>query len=57
MVNIRNVLGLATALILVLVVVPPVNANDWTFDDVERVVAISDIHGAYGAMVLSLIHI
>ena len=29
-------------------------AGEWTFDDVERVVAISDIHGAYGAMVKTL---
>lgn len=25
-------------------------AEDWQFEDVERIVAISDIHGAYGAM-------
>ncbi len=30
------------------------NAADWTFDDVSRVVALSDVHGAYEAMVRTL---
>lgn len=29
-------------------------ANPWQFDDVERVVAIADIHGAYEPMVATL---
>jgi len=29
-------------------------ASEWQFNDVDRVVAISDIHGAYGAMVRTL---
>jgi hypothetical protein len=29
-------------------------ASQWTYDDVERVVAISDIHGAYDAMVSTM---
>ena len=32
----------------------PVAAKDWTFNNVERVVAIADIHGAYDAMVSTL---
>ncbi|MEJ2171207.1 MAG: metallophosphoesterase [Woeseiaceae bacterium] len=32
----------------------PARAAEWTFDGVERVVAISDIHGDYGAMVQTL---
>ena len=30
------------------------NASQWHFDDIDRVVAISDIHGAYGPMVATL---
>jgi hypothetical protein len=30
------------------------NASQWQFDDIDRVVAISDIHGAYGPMVATL---
>lgn len=33
---------------------PAASASQWQFDDIERVVAISDIHGAYGPMVLTL---
>jgi len=29
-------------------------ASEWSFDDAERVVALSDIHGAYDAMVRTL---
>lgn len=29
-------------------------ADDWTFDDVDRIVAISDVHGDYEAMVTTL---
>ncbi|MEE8426169.1 MAG: metallophosphoesterase [Woeseiaceae bacterium] len=32
----------------------PAAAGEWRFDDVERVVAISDIHGAYKSMVATL---
>ncbi|MDJ0908965.1 MAG: metallophosphoesterase [Woeseiaceae bacterium] len=32
----------------------PGNASEWRFDDVDRVVAMSDIHGAYGAMTATL---
>ncbi len=30
------------------------SASQWQFDDIDRVVAISDIHGAYGPMVATL---
>ena len=39
---------------LILVIAAPVQANDWRVDGAERVVAISDIHGAYEAMVATL---
>ena len=32
----------------------PAVAGEWRFDDVERIVAISDIHGAYDPMVATL---
>ena len=32
----------------------PAAAGEWRFDDVERIVAISDIHGAYDPMVATL---
>jgi len=41
-------------LVALLIVVCPAHASEWTFTDVERVVAISDIHGAYAAMVRTL---
>ena len=44
----------ALALTALFVVAPPSYGSDWTFDNVERIVAISDIHGAYGAMVRTL---
>jgi len=51
---IRNKFRKAATLLALLVAVCPANASEWTFDNVERVVAISDIHGAYGAMVRTL---
>jgi len=44
----------AMTLVSLLVSAEPVRAADWSFDAVERVVAISDIHGAYEAMVRTL---
>jgi len=41
-------------LIALLLLTQPVTAQQWQFDNVERVVAISDIHGAYEAMVQTL---
>lgn len=32
----------------------PAGADDWRFDDVDRIVAISDVHGDYDAMVSTL---
>lgn len=44
------------SLTLVLVASLPLasHSSEWTFDDVDRVVAISDVHGAYDAMVRTL---
>ena len=39
---------------LVLVFSASVHANDWRVENAERVVAISDVHGAYDAMVTTL---
>jgi hypothetical protein len=39
---------------LVLFIVASAQANDWRVDNAERVVAISDVHGAYDAMVSTL---
>lgn len=38
----------------VVLVAPPLQASEWEFDDVRRVVAIADIHGAYAPMVKAL---
>ena len=44
-----------TALLLLIVVLPGLSfASEWQFNDVNRVVAISDIHGAYSAMLRTL---
>ena len=44
-----------TLLIAVIVVIAsPASAEQWQFDEVERVVAIADVHGAYDAMVRGL---
>lgn len=41
-------------LLLVLLLPAPSFSSDWQFSDVDRVVAISDVHGAYDAMVRTL---
>jgi hypothetical protein len=43
-------------LVLVLFISVPSSAyaREWRYDDVDRIVAISDIHGAYDAMVMTL---
>lgn len=45
---------LVLPIVLVLVCAAPSGAGEWRFEGVDRVVAISDIHGAYGAMVEAL---
>lgn len=45
---------LAALLIAALMFAGPVAADPWHFDGVERVVAVSDIHGAYEALVRTL---
>lgn len=42
------------AIAALLAAVIPALANEWRFDDVERVVAIADIHGAYAPMLKAL---
>lgn len=46
--------GIALALAATVLFAAPVRAAEWSFEGAERVVAISDIHGAYGAMVRTL---
>lgn len=41
-------------ILLLLLAVVSANAQDWRVDDVDRVVAIADVHGAYDAMVGTL---
>ncbi len=48
----RNITSLLFC--LVLAVAAPSQAKDWRVEDAGRVVAVSDIHGAYGAMVETL---
>ena len=45
------VAGRMFAVAAIFVLAAPAAANDWQFDNVERVVAIADIHGAYEPMV------
>jgi hypothetical protein len=46
---------ITTLLLLLIAVLPGLSsASEWQFNDVDRVVAISDIHGAYGAMLRTL---
>jgi hypothetical protein len=51
-----NWAGLPLLALLFLVCVPlvPAQAEPWRFPDVDRVVALSDIHGAYDALVATL---
>jgi hypothetical protein len=41
-------------LVVNLIFAAPAWSKEWRFDDIERVVAIADIHGAYDAMVETL---
>ena len=41
-------------MLLVLVIPATSNSSQWQFENVDRIVAISDIHGAYDAMVRTL---
>jgi hypothetical protein len=45
---------LTLGLFLAVLVVAPARADEWRVDNVDRVVAISDVHGAYDAMVETL---
>lgn len=46
--------SLLIALLLLTLSAPPAIAQDWRVDGIERVVAMSDVHGAYEAMVTTL---
>lgn len=50
----RRFAGVAFTLAAIFLFASTVQANEWQFDNVERVVAIADIHGAYGPMVKAL---
>jgi len=50
----RNLKTLFFALIILCAAPYSAWAREWRFDDVGRVVAIADIHGAYDAMVATL---
>lgn len=51
-----NRAGLPVLVILFLICVPlaPTHAESWRYSGVDRVVALSDIHGAYDALVVTL---
>ena len=50
----RTTKNLVISLLLVVLAASPALSNDWRVDGAERVVAISDVHGAYDAMVSTL---
>ncbi|MDH3613980.1 MAG: metallophosphoesterase [Gammaproteobacteria bacterium] len=50
----KQVRQLTLAVVAVVVFAMPARAGQWQFDDIERVVAITDIHGAFGPMVRAL---
>lgn len=46
--------ALKTTLLIVIATLGTASASEWRVDGVDRVVALADIHGAYGAMVETL---
>ena len=46
--------AIAFAGFLSLVLQPQAVADDWRYSGVERVVAVSDVHGAYDSMITTL---
>ena len=46
--------AIAFAGFLSLVLQPQAVAEDWRYSGVERVVAVSDVHGAYDSMITTL---
>jgi hypothetical protein len=50
----RTIASLLLCLLLTAVAIAPAQASGWRVDGVDRVVAISDVHGAYDAMVETL---
>ena len=49
-----KILGCGLLLLVLAASVRAVGAEEWRFDDVERIVAFSDVHGDYDAMVATL---
>jgi len=47
-------MGLILAVACLFLPPHPVLADEWHFSDVERIVAVGDVHGAYAALVLTL---
>jgi hypothetical protein len=50
----RKIASLLLSLLFAAAAFAPAQANDWRVDGADRVVAISDVHGAYEAMVETL---
>ena len=50
----RRFASIAFAMVGIISFAAPATAGEWQFDNVERVVAVADIHGAYGPMVKAL---
>ena len=50
----RRILRIRLFLLALVALMQPALAADWHFDDVDRVVAFSDVHGDYDAMVATL---
>jgi len=50
----QHILKWAVVFVATAMVALPARADQWQFDDVSRIVAIADIHGAYGPMVEAL---
>ena len=48
------VCGLCLGFLVLLLASPLAQANSWQFEDVDRIVAVGDIHGAYDALVATL---
>ena len=48
------VCGLCLGFLVLVLASPLAQADSWQFDDVDRIVAVGDIHGAYDALVATL---
>ena len=52
--HVRKPIGLIFAVTCLFLQALPVQANEWRFEDVEKIVAFGDVHGAYDALVETL---